>query len=313
MRRLSAWTLGVTITLVAIGGFTRGSGSGYGCADRWPLCEGGAAGGLLPRWEFHMVVEWTHRWVASIALVLIATLVWNAWRHHRTNRGLRWATTAALLLTVGQALLGAAVVMTGLNADLVSTHLGTAMIILALLTFVTVESFFTGDEAPVVSGQHDRSWRRMLGGGAVATYATIMLGSTVHDQYVGGWPLVGDQLVPDLTSTLVALHYLHRMAVAVTFVLLVGLSVGAIRRGRPRPEVMLVHGATLLFAVNLGLGAAHVFTQVSSTGLVVAHLLVASLVWVGMVGAFSLARRADQAGRTVRTEPPLRDSVGAPS
>ncbi|SVB81576.1 uncharacterized protein METZ01_LOCUS234430, partial [marine metagenome] len=33
--RLSRVTLATTLVLVGIGGFTRGSGSGYGCADRW--------------------------------------------------------------------------------------------------------------------------------------------------------------------------------------------------------------------------------------------------------------------------------------
>jgi heme a synthase len=315
LQRLSIWTLGVTVVLVAIGGFTRGSGSGYGCEDRWPLCEGGALGGLLPRWDFHMIVEWTHRWVASIALVLIAILVYNAWRRYRGARSLTVATSTALVLTVIQALLGAAVVMTGLHADLVSTHLGTAMVILALLTFVAVESFFVGDRQPITSEAPDRAWRRLLAGGAIAAYVTIMLGSAVHDQYVGGWPLVGGELIPAFTSTLVAIHFLHRVAVAVTFVLLVYLAVGAIRRARPRAEVMLVHAATLLFAVNIGVGAAHVFTQVQSTGLVVVHLLVATLAWIGLVGAFSLARRADRAPlEAPGTRPsPQRDTAEAPA
>ncbi|SVA96534.1 uncharacterized protein METZ01_LOCUS149388, partial [marine metagenome] len=33
--RLSRVALTATLVLVGIGGFTRGSGSGYGCADRW--------------------------------------------------------------------------------------------------------------------------------------------------------------------------------------------------------------------------------------------------------------------------------------
>ncbi|MDP9021211.1 MAG: hypothetical protein M3N57_00625, partial [Actinomycetota bacterium] len=69
--------------------------------------------------------------------------------------------------------------------------------------------------------------------------------------------------------------------------------VEVLRRRRPRPEVRLVHTALGLFVVNVALGAAHVFTQVSSTGLVVAHLLVASLAWCSVVGAVTVARRSD--------------------
>ena len=81
--RLAKLTLIVTLFLVTLGGFTRGSGSGYGCADRWPLCEDGLLGGLLPRWEYHMVIEWTHRWVAAVVGLLAISTAISAWRHFR--------------------------------------------------------------------------------------------------------------------------------------------------------------------------------------------------------------------------------------
>ena len=84
-RRLSRSGLAATLVLVAFGAFTRGSGSGYGCADQWPLCEGGALGGLLPRLEFEMIIEWTHRWIAAlVGLIAIATAI-QAWRTHRSH------------------------------------------------------------------------------------------------------------------------------------------------------------------------------------------------------------------------------------
>jgi heme a synthase len=139
LHRLSLWTLASTIVLVAIGGFTRGSGSGYGCADRWPLCEGGALGGLLPRADFHMIVEWTHRWVAAVVTILIVALVWSAWRRHRQRRALLVGAVTALVVILAQAGLGAAVVITHLEArELVAVHLTVAMVILGLLAFVSV-------------------------------------------------------------------------------------------------------------------------------------------------------------------------------
>lgn len=309
LQRLASWTLGVAITQVAIGGFTRGSGSGYGCADRWPLCEDGLLGGLLPRPEFHMVVEWTHRWVAAITLVLVAVLLVRAWRHHRGDRTVVRTLTAALVLTVLQAGLGAAVVMSGLHADLVSVHLGAAMVLLALLAFATVHTRFLDGHQPVVSDEPDPAWRRTLAVGAGAVLATIMLGSAVHDEYVGGYPFVEGQVVPRFDSALVTIHWTHRLLAALTFVLLIWLAVTAVRRGRPRVETMLVHGAALLFALNIALGAAHVFTQVQSTGLVVAHLLVASLIWVALIAATTLSSRADR-GTSGGGPEPDRDPVG---
>lgn len=306
LQKLAAWTYGVTVLLVAIGGFTRGSGSGYGCEDRWPLCENGLAGGLLPRPEFHMVVEWTHRWFASISMVLLAAMLIYAWIRHRRERGVTFGVTAAFVAILVQAGLGAVVVMNDLDADLVSVHLGVAMVLLGLLAFVLVETFFTGGARPVVSGVDDRGWRRGLGAGAVAIYVVIVLGSIVHDQYVGGWPLVAGPI----DGRTVELHFAHRVAAALTFLFLSYLAAQVVRRGRPRAEVVLVHASAALFLVNIGLGAAHVFTLVQSTGLVVAHILVAALSWSALVAAAALARRADLPDRS-ETPAPDREPAGA--
>lgn len=298
LQRLASWTLGVTILLVAVGGFTRGSGSGYGCQDRWPLCENGLLGGILPRPEFHMVVEWTHRWVASIAVLLVVATAAYAWLRHRRERGLRWAATAAVVAILAQAVLGAIVVMSELAADLVSVHLAVALLLVALLTFVTVESFHAGGAAAVPAGVPDRHWRVGTVTGAGAVFLVVLLGSSVHNLYVSGWPLVGGQLVPDLSNPTIGLHFGHRAAALATLVLLGWLAAQAVHRGRPRAEVRLVHTALGFFLLNIALGAAHVFTRVESTGLVVAHLLVATLAWAALVAAASLARRADQVGET---------------
>ncbi len=311
LQRLASSTLAVTILLVAIGGFTRGSGSGFGCADRWPLCEDGLLGGVLPRPEFSMVVEWTHRWFASIAVLLVGVTTVYVWLRYRSERGLRWGATAGLFTILGQAVLGAVVVKTNLATDLVSVHLAVAMVLLALLSFVVVESFFAaaGGE-PVRSTTPDLGWRRALWGGVVATFTVIVLGSLVHNQYVGGWPLIAGQVIPDLSSRLVALHFGHRVAVALTVLLLAWLTALGRGRGRPIPEVRLVGAAFALFVLNVALGAAHVFTQVRSAGLVVGHLLVASLVWCALVAAAAVARRADRAGLAARPQrEPMRAST----
>ncbi|HEX2027617.1 MAG TPA: COX15/CtaA family protein [Nitriliruptorales bacterium] len=297
LQRLAVSTFAVTVLLVAIGAFTRGSGSGFGCADRWPLCEDGLAGGFLPRPEFHMVVEWTHRLFANLAGLLLLVTAGTVWRRHRDDRVLRRLVVAGLVAFAAQALLGAAVVKTGLADRLVSVHLGLAMVVLALLAVITVETFFAGGSHPPVGDAADPSWRRWLAAGAAAVYTVILLGTAVHDRYVGGYPLVDDRLIPDLSDPTVALHLGHRVAVAVTALLLGWLAVQVVRRQRRRAEAALVHAALAAFVVNVLLGAAHVFTQVRSTGLVVAHLLVASLAWSGIIAAAALAHRADRRAR----------------
>ena len=115
---LARLSLVTTLLLVAFGGFTRGSGSGYGCADRWPLCEGGLLGGVLPRWEYHMVIEWTHRWLAALVGILAIATAISAWRHFRQRAVVLVPAIAAVLMIGIQAWVGRLVVQGNLGAEL---------------------------------------------------------------------------------------------------------------------------------------------------------------------------------------------------
>lgn len=292
LSKLALATLGAALALVALGGFTRGSGSGYGCADRWPLCEGGAAGGLLPRAEFHMVVEWTHRWLAALVGVLALATAFVAWRTQRRRAAVTWPATAAVVAIGVQAYLGRQVVKGSLDRDLVAFHLTIAMVIVALLTTVVVYASRPPD--PSSTRDADPRWRWFLAGGALLTYLVLLLGSMVHNVYVGGWPLVGNRVVPELSTRLVTLHYFHRAAAGLAFVYVVWLAFAARRRRRPVIEVRLVDVAVTCYLLNVVLGALHVVTEVTSSGLVVAHLATASVALTALVGATLLAHRHDR-------------------
>lgn len=306
VQRLSLWALAGTLLQVAWGAFTRGSGSGYGCADRWPLCEGGLirigdAGGLLPRPELHMVVEWLHRWIALVVGIVLVWLAVEVWRRHRGTRRLVVPALAAVVVIVAQSLLGAAVVVTDLRADLVVVHLLGATALLGVLAYAATNSFLLpgsagGRRAGVTA---EGSWTTGLAAAAAATLVTMVLGATVHNQYVAGWPLVGGRWLPDLlgSSRLVTLHFGHRLAAGLTLPGLVWLAWRAVRGGRPPVEVRLVHATLALFAVNVGLGAVHVVTEVSSVVAIVAHLGVGAGAWTTAVAAWTAARRHDELAR----------------
>lgn len=279
--RLSRLTLVLTLVLVTIGGYTRGSGSGYGCADRWPLCENGLLGGLLPRAEYHMVVEWTHRWVAALVGVLaIATAIY-AWRLCRQKAVVVVPAVAAVLVIGVQAWLGRMVVQGNLDADLVSVHLAVSMAVVALLTIVVVAT----REPLHLPTARDLGWTGLLTLAAAGSYVVLLLGSSVHNIYIPGWPLVRNTIVPDLSSRPFAVHTLHRLAAAAVLIYLVYLAISAGARLRPEFERRLLYIAGVAYVVNVGLGAAHVFTRVGSATLVAGHLALASLVWALLVAA----------------------------
>jgi len=275
-RNLSRWTVAATLILIAFGGFTRGSGSGFGCADRWPLCEDGLFGGLLPRADFHMIVEWTHRWLAVLVGVLAVATAVIAWR--RVERWIAWVAISTVLVIGIQAWVGRLVVVGHLDADLVSLHLAISMTVAALLTVVVVAT------TPGSGTRRDRSWTYRFGIGAAVAFAVLLLGSLVHNLYIPGWPLVSNELFPSLSNRYVALHYFHRVAAAGGLVFLSWLAIRAQRDQRPDLERWVLWVGLGAYALAIGLGAAHVFTKVMWSGLVAAHLAAASIVWVAMVG-----------------------------
>src|SRR5204863_5919275 len=115
-RRPAAATVCATFVLIVVGGLVRVSDSGLGCGPKgsgfhgWPFCNGDVVPGL----NLNSVIEYTHRAVAGIVVVLILVLAVQAWRRYRDQRALLWATTGAFVLVVAQAVLGGATVEKGL-------------------------------------------------------------------------------------------------------------------------------------------------------------------------------------------------------
>ena len=124
--------------LIVLGGIVRVSDSGLGCGkahsgiNGWPLCQGD----VVPGVSLHAVIEYCHRITAAVVVVLMAALAVLAWRRYRAYRSIVFAATAASLLVVAQAVLGAATVDQDLNETLVASHLGLAMILFALVIYI---------------------------------------------------------------------------------------------------------------------------------------------------------------------------------
>src|ERR1022692_3576281 len=75
---LYAWSvLAYNIAVVLWGAFVRATGAGAGCGKHWPLCNGE----MLPRSpSLNTIVEFTHRVTSGIDLLLVALLVFWAFR-----------------------------------------------------------------------------------------------------------------------------------------------------------------------------------------------------------------------------------------
>jgi cytochrome c oxidase assembly protein subunit 15 len=134
VRRL-VWKMAIaTLILMAIGSATRVMNAGLACPD-WPLCYGT----LFPQQQMNLQVflEWIHRLDASlIGLMAIALVGLTVWYRRDLPQWLPWAALLALFLIVFQGVLGALTVTELLRFDIVTAHLGTAMLFFITLLVI---------------------------------------------------------------------------------------------------------------------------------------------------------------------------------
>ena len=121
-------SLATIILNVATGAAVRLSGSGLGCPD-WPTCSHQQ---LTPALSLHPVIEFGNRMVVTL-LVVCCAVTWVASLLRRpARRDLRWLSGGLLLGILGEAVLGAAVVYSKLNAYVVMTHFMVGIALLAV-------------------------------------------------------------------------------------------------------------------------------------------------------------------------------------
>ncbi|MBA2447984.1 MAG: COX15/CtaA family protein, partial [Chloroflexi bacterium] len=134
LRRLALCTASATYLLIVVGAVVRTTGSGLGCGDDWPLCEGR----LLPPPNPAAIVEWTHRLLGALVSPGILAVALLAWVRGRSRRAVLVPAILAPLLLAVQIGLGALVVRLDLAAMVVLVHLAFALLILGLLVWVAV-------------------------------------------------------------------------------------------------------------------------------------------------------------------------------
>ena len=299
-RRLALSTAVATFALIVVGGIVRVSDSGLGCGPAgsgfhgWPLCEGD----LVPGLDLNAVIEYAHRALAAAVGVMMLALAGLSLRHHRTQRGLVRACSAAAALVVAQGLLGAATVEHNLDEALVAAHLALAMLLLGLLLYVVRASRPEAPSAPAVDG--GPRFRALAIGTSAAVFLTIVaggymagtqnygradyrLGDGAHHACGKEFPTCNGDFLPFGQARLVDIHLTHRVLVYLTSLLVVALVALALRR-RPSPGV--VRAALLLaplLALQLLVGALNVWLDEYEL-LILAHLALGTLLWSVAIG-----------------------------
>ena len=299
-RRLALAASALVIGLITLGGVVRITGSGLGCGDHWPLCDGQ----WFPPLDLATLIEISHRWVAALVTVAGFALFAVAWRRHRKQRELFVPALAAAILLVIQVLLGPVIVKLDLPPAVVIVHLLNAMVLLAVLVVAALR-------AGTVSAGHPeplpRSRPSLVHLTAGIGFVTIALGALTANLDAGlyclGFPLCGGSAAPPAT-TLGLVQWIHRLS---AFTLLGLTTTLAVRSSRWGPAARRAAMTVLALALSQIAVAAFMILHLLPTSWRALHLLVGTLVWVGLVVlVYRTGReavRSDEADKAVRSDP----------
>jgi heme A synthase len=304
---LFAWgNLAYNLFVILWGAFVRASGSGAGCGDHWPLCNGE----IIPRAEaIETLIEFTHRATSGIALLLVIGLIVWAFRAYPKGHIVRRGAAFSFGFMVTEALLGAGLVLFQLVADnesiarvySIAAHLVNTFLLVAALALTAW--WASGFAPPRLRGQGPLGFA-LLGGLLTTliigvTGAVIALGDTLFFAYInrGGSEATLTPFVEGLTQ----LRLVHPV-VAVLGSIVVGVLAWQTARVRPgQLAVQLAWGTTILIAIQLLVGVLNVYLKVP-IAIQLIHLLLADLIWITLV-VVSANALAESQPETVMAQP----------
>ena len=280
-----AWAVvGYNVLVILWGALVRATGSGAGCGNHWPLCNGQVVP-LAPRVD--TVIEFTHRCMtggAAFAVIGLLVLVFRSTARGQAARGL--AVLSGLLL-LNEAFLGALLVKLGYvtgnqslgRVVMLSVHLSNTLLLLGALA-LTARLLGTGQR-----------WQEMAATGRGLVWSIVGLGATLLVGVSGSLAALGDTLYPsvslraaiaaDFSETapmLLRVRWVHPASAVVAGAFVLWLVITAWRRGERR----LVQIIAALLAMQFVLGAADVLL-LAPVWLQIVHLLGADVYWVTLV------------------------------
>jgi heme A synthase len=206
--KLKHWavvSLALNVIVILGGAFVSATGSGAGCGDHWPDCNGQ----IIPRPEaIETVIEFSHR--ATSGLALIAVLILILWARRASPAGslIRRGAYASGVFIILESLVGALLVLREWTAFNVSVyrlimqpvHLINTLFLLAALA-LTVWWAYERPGVALRGGPAGRLWR--FGGAFLAMIVISATGTVIS---------LGDLLIEGLGQNYNALvNFLYQM------------------------------------------------------------------------------------------------------
>lgn len=272
IRRLVEKLVIATLLLMAIGSATRVMNAGLACPD-WPLCYGE----LVPtaQMNFQVFLEWFHRLDAALigcGTITVMGLSW--WERKNLPQWLPWASSFALFLIVFQGILGGLTVTQLLRFDIVTAHLGTAL--LFFTTLLLIACFLL--PYPTTGNAGRLSWVSLTA--ALFIYLQSLLGALVGSQWALHQCLDYAQLCTVMNS-----HLLGVIPATLSTLTLLIMSWRTSQLSPLLRQLTLGIAITLVIQILLGIGTFYLHLQVEP--LTVTHQAVGATL-LGMLVAFTV-------------------------
>jgi cytochrome c oxidase assembly protein subunit 15 len=280
-----AWAVvGYNVLVILWGALVRATGSGAGCGNHWPLCNGQVIP-LSPRID--TIIEFTHRCMTGgSTFLVIGLLIWT-FRGTIKGQAARTLAVGSMVLLLNEAFLGALLVKLGYvtgnqsmgRVVVLSIHLSNTLLLLAALT-LTAQLLGTGQR-----------WAELSASGARKLWALLGLGATLIVGVSGSLAALGDTLFPasslraafaqDFAPNspwLLRLRGVHPVSAVIAAAFVLWLVAQAKRAGAGRTTGIVL--SLLCFQFALGLADVLLLAPV---WMQILHLLGADLYWVALV------------------------------
>lgn len=279
-----AWgVLGYNLLVIVWGAFVRATGSGAGCGDHWPLCNGE----VIPRAPaLETLIEFSHRLTSGIALLsVVALLIW-AYRAYPKGNRVRKAALWTMVLMIVEALIGAGLVLLELvayNPSIARAYWMAAHLVntFFLIAAITITAWWASGGAGIRLHNQGSLSQTLLAALVCALFisasgAVTALGDTL---IIGGGLTAEDSPV---VATLVGLRVYHPiLAVFIGIVIVIAAMLA--KHQRPSPQVNRFGRAVIgLYVLQLGLGTLNIWLM-APVWLQMVHLMVADAIWICLV------------------------------
>ena len=287
-RKVSWFAWAVLIYMLGVilwGAYVRASGSGAGCGNHWPLCNGE----VIPAAPTtQRLIEFTHRVTSGLALISVLALLYLAWRATARRAWARIAAVLSVVFMLNEALLGALLVLlqhvgndqSASRAVFLSLHFANTLLLIGSITL-------TADWLTDPPARSDFSGKKAVGI-VISLLAVILIGIS------GALAALGDTLFPatslsgsmrsDFATTshfLLRLRLLHPVIAVIGAVYVIWIFARCISSAS-RVVRRLAVALSLLVLVQLCLGGLNVLL-LAPIWLQMTHLLVGDLVWIFLV------------------------------